>query len=142
MRLTDIAIVGAILYFFARYQVGKINYSVLKSYVKSWEFDGVAIYTDIELKNSSDIPLALDGFEGSVFYTGREIAKVGLIRKLSVPAGENRVITVGAKIMYGPATGSILESIQRGRIESGIKVKGTLYAGNIKLPISYNYQLW
>ena len=114
----------------------------MRNYVKKWDWDGVTIWTDIAIKNGTDLPIKVDGFEGDIFYMGSNIAKVGLISKIDINSKSSGKITVGAKILYGPATTVIIEAIKQGKPEPGIKLVGKVFAGPVKIPVSTNYNLW
>lgn len=142
MKIEQLALIAIGVYLFLKSQADKISYSIMRNYVQEWGFDGVTIRTDISIKNASNLPINIDGFQGKVMYRGAEIAQVGLINSVNISAGNEGKITVGAKILYGPATAVIIESIRTGRIESGVRLVGTIYADRLKIPVSTNYNLW
>lgn len=126
----------------AKGQAEKISYKVMRSYVTNWGFDGVTVRTEIQVTNNSSVPVNIDGFQGEIYYQGRELAKIGLISEIGITPGTSGIVTIGAKIMYGPSTAVILESIRSGIIEKTVMLKGTLFAGRLRIPVATSYDLW
>lgn len=137
-------LIGAfLLYLFATNQREKLSFSAKGGGVSRWDFDGVTVWVDVTIHNGTVIPIPIEGFEGDIIRSGVLLAKSAMISPpVTIHSKQDKVIRIGAKILYSGVAGEVFAAIQSGEVSRVVTMDGYVYGAGKKIPVKFDYELW
>lgn len=98
---------------------------------------GINAKVELPLKNNTDFPLPVQAAELSLFYASEFLGNTRLLNPVTIQARETTSIDLNLFISFAGLSASVIELIQSREIGQ-LYVSGTITAGGVKIPFTYN----
>jgi len=132
--------IAALLYFGLQYLgsaiSSKIGVGKILIKVKNLTFSGVTVELTLPIINNTDISLPVSSFYGQLLYGTYALADLQVQGPVSVAAKSTTPLFVDAAISFAELSGQLVSMIQSGEWINALRVKGTLNADGLNIPVN------